>query len=85
MALADSVVKQLDPQVRSYIEDLEQRTESLSHENEQLTQQTEFLSEEIQSLEEKLQLALFKRFGRSSERSTVASGQADLFSEADDT
>ncbi len=39
----------------------------------------------VHTLEEKLQLAVFLRFGRSSEQSTVAPGQGDLFTEADDT
>jgi transposase len=92
MALAVADRDQLDPQVRTYIDALEteiavlsQRNETLSEQNGTLNEQNEALSDEILTLEEKLRLALFKRFGRSSEKSSDASGQGDLFTEADDT
>ncbi len=50
MALADTVLEQLDPQVRSYIEDLEKQSASLARENEHLSQEKEALSNEVQSL-----------------------------------
>lgn len=71
MALAGAVVEQLDPTVRAYIGELEQQVETLVAENE--------------TLEEKLRLAIFKRFGRSSEQSSEDTSQAHLFSEAEDT
>lgn len=92
MALAPTDREQLDPQVQAYIAELETeiaalstKTETLSEQNSTLSEKNEALSEEVLTLEEKLRLALFKRFGRSSEHGSNASGQGDLFTEADDT
>jgi transposase len=92
MALAPTDRQQLDPRLRAYIDEIETENAALSEQNAKLTQNNETLSEqnealsnEILTLEEKLRLALFKRFGRSSEQSSDASGQGDLFTEADDT
>jgi transposase len=84
MALAPTDRQQLDPRVRAYINELEEENVALSQENETLSEQNGALSEEVSSLEEKLRLALFKRFGRSSEQGASANGQANLFTEADD-
>jgi transposase len=77
MALASIERDHLEPHVRAYIDELEAENTTLSEKNGEL-------SEELQTLEEKLRLLLFKRFGRSSEQSNVASNQGDLFTEPDD-
>jgi len=85
MALAVADREQLEPHVRAYIDQLEAENDSLNQQNETLSEKNEALSDEVLSLEEKLRLALFKRFGRSSEQESPATGQGDLFTEADDT
>jgi transposase len=92
MALATTDREQLDPRVRAYIDKIETENTALSEQNARLSQNNETLSEknealsdEILTLEEKLRLALFKRFGRSSEQESRTTGQGDLFTEADDT
>jgi len=84
MALAQTEREQLDPRIRSYIEGLESKSEFLEQENERLAGQNATLAAENVSLEEELRLAIFKRFGRSTEHASSESGQGDLFTEAED-
>ena len=74
----------LEPHVRAYIDELEAENTTLSQKNDVLSELNGELTEELQTLEEKLRLLLFKRFGRSSEQSSITSNQGDLFTEPDD-
>ena len=75
MALEQTVLQQLDPQVRSYIEELQTKHDSLSSQHRDLEARYEVL-------DEKYRLLLFKRFARSSEQD---SSQQQLFEEAEQT
>lgn len=75
MALEETVLQQLDPKVRSYIEELQTKHDSLSSQHRDLEVRYEVL-------DEKYRLLLFKRFARSSEQD---SSQQQLFEEAEQT
>ena len=73
MALAETVLQQLDPDLRSYIEQLEERSRDYT-----------VLEQEYHVLQERYRLLLYKRFRRSSEQEE-STYQKQLFSEAEDT
>lgn len=73
MALEQSVLSQLDPQIRSYID-------QLKSENQRLKKSHRTLEARYEVLDEKYHLLLFKRFHRSSEQD---SAQHQLFEEAE--
>jgi transposase len=77
MVLAEVELQQLDPRVRSYIDQLESRATTAEARIGTLEIKYDHLKEEYR-------LLLFKRFGRSSERQTDAEQQS-LFEEAEAT
>lgn len=77
MVLADTELQQLDPRIRSYIEQVEARAQTAEARADTLELKYDHLKEEYR-------LLLFKRFGRSSEKH-VETDQHSLFEEAEVT
>ena len=77
MTLADAELQQLDPRIRSYIDQLESRASTAEARVGSLEVKYDHLKEEYR-------LLLFKRFGRSSEKQTEGE-QQNLFEEAEVT
>lgn len=83
MGLAPTTLQSLDPQVQSYIRELERRQNRASRTEERWEQQYHKLKVRYDALEERHRLLLHKRFCRSSEQQP--SGQQHLFDEAEQT
>ena len=88
MRLTEATLKRLPREVQQHIAELEREAEELGREaatlresEASLRSSNTHLEIEVQTLVERLRLALFRRFGRSSER--VAEGQGELFEEAE--
>ena len=81
MALAKATLQSLDPQIQSYIRELERRHDGPSHAEARWEQQYHKLKVRYDALEERHRLLLHKRFCRSSEQEPV--GQQQLFDEAE--
>jgi transposase len=81
MALAKATLQSLDPQIQSYIRELESRHDGLSHAEARWERKYQKLKVRYDALEERHRLLLHKRFCRSSEQEPV--GQQHLFDEAE--
>ena len=83
MALAKATLQSLDPQVRSYIQELERRSGKSDHSESKWEHRYQKLKVRYEALEERHRLLLHKRFCRSSEQEPVE--QKQLFDEAEAT
>ncbi|POR00344.1 hypothetical protein AU468_09730 [Alkalispirochaeta sphaeroplastigenens] len=83
MALEPATLQQLDPHIRSYIEELERHREGARPADARWEKKYHALKVRHDALEEQLRLLLYKRFCRSSEQESVE--QQQLFNEAEKT
>jgi len=76
-------VRELPEELQQYIHSLADEISDLRGENSSLSDKNTSLEAEIENLREKLRLALFRRFGRSSEK--IDPNQQELFAEAEES
>ena len=82
MNLGRGVLSDLQPEVRTYIHQLEQHTDELEHQSNELSERNHKWEQQYEALKEAYLLLTHHRFGRSSEKTTDTEGLFEGFEKA---